>query len=252
MAVCEHLWKSPPVALMLSSAEVHLWRAPLDLTAPCVQRLQCTLSTDELHRAERFYFQRDRRRFTVARGVLRSILSRYLGLEPQQLRFCYSPYGKPALVSTLNTARLYFNVSHSHELALYAVTYDRNIGVDVEHIRTNFACEDIAERFFSPQERAVLRCVPAQVKYEAFFNCWTRKEAYIKARGEGLALPLDQFDVSLAPGEPAALLATRWAPHEAARWALRELMPGPGYAAALAVEGYGWRLLCWQWPRPTP
>lgn len=251
MTVCEHLWEPPPVALALSSAEVHVWRVPLDLQDAPVQRLQGTLSADELQRAERFYFQRDRRRFTVARGVLRGILSQYLGLEPQQLRFCYSTYGKPALVSTTSTMRPRFNVSHSHELALYAVTYNRDIGVDVEHRRTNFACEEIAERFFSPHERAVLRSLPAQVKYEAFFNCWTRKEAYIKARGEGLSLPLDQFDVSLAPGEPAALLATRWAPHEAARWVLRELMPSPGYAAALAVEGHGWRLACWQWPQES-
>jgi len=218
---------------------------------PAIQRLQSTLSTDECQRAERFYFQRDRRRFTVARGVLRSILSQYLGLAPQQLRFCYGPHGKPALVSTSGPARLHFNVSHSHELALYAITYDRHIGVDVEHIRTDFACEAIAERFFSPPERAVLRCLPPQVKYEAFFNCWTRKEAYIKACGEGLSLPLDQFDVSLAPGVPAALLATRWAPHEAARWTLRDIVPGPGYAAALAVEGHGWRLACWQWPQES-
>jgi 4'-phosphopantetheinyl transferase len=249
MTVCGHIWEPPPRALALSNAEVHVWRVSLGLKDTYIQRLQCILSADELQRAERFYFQRDRWRFTVARGVLRGILSLYLGLEPQQLRFCYNSYGKPALVSTASTVKLHFNVSHSHELALYAVTYDREIGIDVEHIRTNFACQEIAERFFSPQERAALRSLPAPVKYEAFFHCWTRKEAYIKARGEGLSLPLDQFAVSLTPGEPAALLTTHWAPHEAARWALRELMPGPGYAAALAVEGHDWRLACWQWPQ---
>jgi 4'-phosphopantetheinyl transferase len=249
MMACEHLWDRPPADLTLLSGEVHVWRASLDITTPHIRQLQDTLSADELERASRFHFAKDRRRFIVARGVLRSLLGRYLGAEPRQLRFSYSTYGKPALVPTSGEARLCFNVSHSHELALYAVTYGREIGVDIEYIRTNIACEEIAERFFSPQERALLRTLPAPLKYDAFFNCWTRKEAYIKARGEGLSLPLDQFDVAFAPGEPAALLATRWAPHEASRWALRELTPGPGYAAALAVGGHGWRLACWQWPQ---
>lgn len=135
----EHLWRLPPVALFLASTDVHVWRAPLDLTDSDIQRLQCPLSSDEVQRARRFYFPRHRRRFTVTRGGLRRILSLYVGMEPKQLRFCYSAYGKPALVSTSSTVRLCFNVSHSHELALYAVTYDRAIGIDIEHPRTNFA-----------------------------------------------------------------------------------------------------------------
>ena len=249
MMAYEHLWDRPPAELTLLSDEVHVWCASLDMTSPHIRRLQATLSADELERASRLHFAKDRRRFVVARGVLRSLLGRYLGVEPRQLRFSYSAYGKPTLVPTSGGARLCFNVSHSHELALYAVTYGREIGVDVEHIRTNIACEEIAERFFSAQERALLRTLPAHLKHDAFFHCWTRKEAYIKARGEGLSLPLDQFDVAFAPGKPAALLATRWAPHEASCWELRELTPGPGYAAALAVGGHGWRLACWQWPQ---
>jgi 4'-phosphopantetheinyl transferase len=133
-------------------------------------------------------------------------------------------------------------------LALYALTRGRALGVDVEYVRDDLAGQEIAERFFSRQEVRALSALPADARTRAFFNCWTRKEAYIKARGEGLSLPLDQFDVSLTPGEPAALLGTRPDPQEAARWLLRELAPARGYVAALAVEGRGWRLRQWRWP----
>ena len=242
------LWLPPPADLTVSSNEVHVWRASLDLPVSCVQSLQHTLAADELSRAERFYFQKDRQHFIVTRGLLRAILSRYLDIEPGQLRFCYSPYGKPALATTPGQETPSFNVSHSHGLALYAVTRGREIGIDLERVRADLDCEQIAARFFSPRENAVLRALPAKLKPEAFFNCWTRKEAYIKARGGGLSFPLDQFDVSLAPGEPTTLLNTRGDPQEATRWSLRTLTPGPGYVAALAVEGHGWRLACWQWP----
>lgn len=246
MTALEPLWLPPPADLALSKDDVHVWRASLDLPASGVQSLQHTLAADELSRAERFHFQKDCKRFIVARGLLRAILSRYLDMEPGQLRFCYSPYGKPALATTPGQD-ISFNVSHSHGLAFYAVTRGREIGVDLERIREDLDCEQIAARFFSPHENAVLRALPAKLKPEAFFNCWTRKEAYIKAKGGGLSSSLDQFDVSLAPGEPATLLKTRGDPEEATHWSLRALRPGPGYVAALAVEGHGWRLACWQW-----
>jgi 4'-phosphopantetheinyl transferase len=122
------------------------------------------------------------------------------------------------------------------------------VGIDLEYIRSDLAVEQIAERFFSRREIATLRALPIDLRTYAFFLCWTRKEAYIKARGEGLSLPLDQFDVSLIPGEPAALLNTQRDLYEVSRWSLQELTPAPGYAAALAVEGHGWHLACWQWP----
>jgi 4'-phosphopantetheinyl transferase len=247
MTSFEHLWRPPPAELTLSSAEVHVWQASLDPAASCVEHLQRTLSADELHRAARFHFPRDRRRFIVARGILRDILSRYLGVPPSELGFRYSAYGKPALADMADEERLRFNLSHSHEMALFAVTCGRDIGVDIEYLHRAIACEEIAERFFSAHERASLRAVSVEGKHQAFFNCWTRKEAYIKAHGEGLSLPLDQFDVSLAPGEPAALLATHSDPREVLRWSLQALTPGPGYVAALAVEGQGWHLTCWQW-----
>ena len=232
---------------MLDNNEVHVWRASLDLTASHVQILQQTLAPDERARAERFYFQKDRAHFIVARGLLRVILGRYLDRPPDQLRFCYNSNGKPALAKEFNRDTLCFNLSHSHGLALFAVTRGRELGVDLERVRPHLADEQIAERFFSPREVAMLRALPTNMRTEAFFNCWTRKEAYIKARGEGLSFPLDQVDVSLAPGEPVALLSAKADPHEASRWSLQELAPGPSYAAALAVEGHDWRLRCWQW-----
>jgi 4'-phosphopantetheinyl transferase len=243
----QHLWRCPPADLTLSSAEVHVWRAALDPVMECVERLQRSLSVDERQRAARFYFPRDRRRFIVARGILRDILGRYLRVPPPDVQFCYSAYGKPALANGPDEDVLRFNLSHSHETALFAITRGREIGVDIEYLRREIACEEIAERFFSAQERADLRALPAALKQQAFFNCWTRKEAYIKAHGEGLSLPLDQFDVSLAPGEPAALLATRSDPDEALRWSLQALATGPCYIAAVAVEGYDWQGRYWQW-----
>ena len=241
-------WSRPPKDLVLGSAEVHVWRASLDLKALHIQSLQQTLVADERAKAGQFYFQKDREHFIVARGLLRVILGRYLHTEPSQLQFCYSHHGKPALSRKLAGDALRFNLSHSHGLALYAVTRGREIGVDLERIRPDLADEHIAEQFFSSLEIAALRALHTNIQKEAFFNCWTRKEAYIKAKGEGLSLPLDQFEVSLVPGEPAALLSTNGNPQEAFRWSLQELVPGSGFVAALAVEGHDWRVKCWQWP----
>jgi len=227
---------------------VHVWCAALDVPESQVRSLWDTLTADERQRAERYIFEKDRTHFVVARGLLRVLLGRYLRQDPPHLRFTYGPHGKPALATDTGRATLCFNVSHSHGLALYAVTRSREVGVDVERIRPEVAQEKIAERFFSPREVTVLRALPTPLQATAFFACWTRKEAYIKAKGEGLALPLDQFDVSLAPGEPAALLRTAWDPQEAACWTLQDLAPASGYRAAVAVAGHAWRLTCWDGP----
>ena len=241
-------WYPAPKRPALQGSEVHVWRASLERNRPCVQSLKRILSEDEQARAERVHSEQDRERFIVARGVLRVILSRYLDTEPSQLRFRYSPHGKPDLDNTSAEKTLSFNMSHSSGLALYAVTRDRKVGIDLERIRTNFVYQRIAERFFSPQEKAMLDALEAEPeRRKAFFDCWTRKEAYIKAKGKGLSLPLDQFDVSLTPGEPASLLEVRGDSLEASRWWMHELFPGPGYAAALAIEGHGCRLACWEW-----
>ena len=243
-------WSVPPQTLKLGGDEVHVWRAALDQIPSKIESFRDTLAPAERARAERFHFPRDRDRFIVARGTLRAILGHYLNRTPGCLSFCYSSHGKPALVPEAGENTIRFNLSHSHGVALYAIARGREVGVDLECMRPDFEVDKIAERFFSRREIATLRALPAALRRYAFFLCWTRKEAYIKARGEGLSQPLDQFDVSLIPGEPAALLCTRPDSDEAFRWSLRELTPGaPEYAAALAVEGGGWSLASWQWPQ---
>ncbi len=243
----EGAWEAAPLQVRAVREEVHVWRASCRLPADEVWALRGLLSEDEAARADRFRFARDRDDFTVARGVLRVILGRYTGREPAGLRFIYSPYGKPSLDEGAGGGALRFNLSHSGGVALYAVTYGREVGVDVEQVREEMDCVGVADRFFSANEVEVLHSLAPEAQTRAFFDCWARKEAYIKAHGEGLSLPLDSFDVSLAPGEPAALLRTREDAAEATRWTLRELSAGRGYAAALAVEGGGWRLRCWRW-----
>jgi len=242
------LWSSPPESLTLGSDEVHVWRVDLCREVAHLQSFQQVLAGDERARADRFYFEKDRQHFIVARGLLRILLGRYLNKQPHRLQFCYGPHGKPALVRELGGDDLRFNLSHSNGLVLYAITRGRELGIDLEYLRSWVSDEQIAERFFSPREVAALRALPDHARQRAFFNCWTRKEAYIKAKGEGLTLRLDQFEVSLVPGEPAALLRTYGDPQEASRWSLRELAPGPGYVAAVAVEGHSWQLKRWQWP----
>ncbi len=239
-------WRPPPDGLTLAARDVHVWRASLSVPETRLANFQAVLNDDERARAARFRNPLHGADFTVGRGVLRMLLGRYLNRQPQDIRFSYSDYGKPFIADA--TATLRFNLSHSQDLALYAFTLQREIGVDIEYVRPVPSRDQIAEQFFSPNETQVLSALPAAQQDIGFFNCWTRKEAYIKAHGEGLSLPLDQFDVSLAPGEPAALLETRVASDHAERWALRALQPGDNYRAALAVEGHDWVLSTWQWP----
>jgi 4'-phosphopantetheinyl transferase len=226
--------------------DVHVWRIDLKQTESNTRSLARLLNEDETSRAGRFYFPKHRDRFIVARGVLRLILGRYLEADPAQLRFSYSPYGKPSLRGKYSASELQFNLAHSHEAAVYAFTLRRQIGIDIEYMRADTSGDEIAERFFAATEVAALLALPPEQRTAAFFNCWTRKEAYIKARGEGLSFPLGDFAVSLAPGEPAALLSVVGAPQETSRWSLRELTPGVGYVAAIAVEGHQWRLKHWE------
>jgi 4'-phosphopantetheinyl transferase len=241
MTVPLELWPPPPDPLTLDDSEVHVWRIKLDVLTGEVERLRRLLAPDEQARADRLVFEGDRRRTIAARGTLRTILGRYLGTPPDSLRFCYNSHGKPALAGEPGSLR--FNVSHSGDLALIAVARARAVGVDIERLRPNMADEQLARRFFSPPEVASLLALAERDRQRGFFTCWTRKEAYIKARGEGLSIPLDQFQVSLAPGEPAALLSVQGG--GVARWSLHELRPGPGYIAALAVEGHHLRIKGW-------
>jgi 4'-phosphopantetheinyl transferase len=240
-------WDSQSVR-MPAAGEVFVWCAGLDRPDAQIESLRRILSDDERGRADRFHFDKDRRHFTAARGILRTILGGCLDVAPRLVRFSYSEYGKPSLAAGQPCAALRFNVSHSGGLALFAVAAGRELGIDIELIRPDVEHEQIAERFFSPREVMVLKALPERLRAEAFFNCWTRKEAYIKARGEGLSFPLDMFDVAFRPGEPASLIQTLGDPREAERWRLDELRPGAGYVAAIAAEGKDWSLDCWRWP----
>ena len=237
--------KAPTRQPRLASGDVDVWSVQLECSPAYVAVLQHTLSDEECNRADRFHFERDQRRFICARGTLRRLLAEYLDAEAHDLTFSYGPNGKPALSGRFERA-LTFNVSHSKELALVAIGRDVEMGVDVEAVRSIDDADDIASRFFSPRETAQLRALPVLVRTQAFFACWTRKEAYLKALGSGLAKPLDGFDVAFAPGEAAALFVPG-DERETARWSIRELAPAPGYTGALVTEGGCGALRCWQW-----
>ncbi len=224
----------PPLEA-LRTGEAHVWYVDLAVETETQRRLTAGLSEDERTRAARFVFARDCRRFVVARSALRALLAEYLDVPAAALRFAYGPHGKPALDG--NQAALGFNLSHSGEVAVVAMGWERALGIDVEQWRPLPDLAALAARSFAPRERAVLDALPASEQPAAFFRCWTRKEAFIKATGEGLAHPLDAFTVSLGPGEPARFLDIDGDPAALARWTLHELRPPARYSGALVVEG---------------
>ena len=231
--------------LALPENEVQVWQVDLEAIRGDEPRWQKLLSSDEATRAARYHFLADRQRFVAARALLRTILGGYLATDPQRLTFAYSEKEKPSLGRAHADSGITFNVSHSGGSALLAFSQRREIGVDVEQVRRDFDVEAIARRFFSVHEQGQLAALPNEEKFESFFRCWTRKEAFIKATGEGLSLPLHQFDVSVAPGNSDALLSTRSDHSEAALWSLREIPVAPGYVAALCARGRDWRLKDW-------
>lgn len=226
-------------SLKLPADEVHVWLANLD-SYPASD-LKSFISSDEVKRAERFHFAKDRNHFIVARGLLRQLLAAYLKTAAVDLAFSYGAKQKPSLAG-IEKGVLNFNLAHSHGRAAYAFSRNRELGIDLELIRENFGGAEIAQRFFSRSEIETLDTVPPELAAHAFFNCWTRKEAYIKAIGEGLSLPLDTFDVSLAPGEPAALLRNHKEPREVERWSMISIAAPEKFVAALVVEGKDWKL----------
>jgi 4'-phosphopantetheinyl transferase len=240
-------WIPSPTKLELAEGEVHLWRAYLDCEEILLHRFEATLSPDERKRSNRYFFQRDRDHFVASRGVLRHLLGRYVRRAPKEIEFEYTSRGKPSLRPKDLEQPIRFNVSHSHGLAVFALAIGRDLGVDVELVRSDFACDEIAERYFAPEEVEELRMLPASLRAEALFLCWTRKEAYMKARGEGLQIPLDSFHVSLSPGQPVQLHSA-----DSLRWRLYSLRPDPGYVGALVVEGEGWLPKFWEWKPGDP
>ena len=238
-------WASPARWPSLSADEVHVWVAALDEDDGENASPLAVLTDDERVRAERLVHEATRRRFVAGRGFLRLLLGRYLSVPPTRVIFTQGPRGKPGLAESPGSAGLRFNLAHSDEIALCALALGREIGADVEHLRADIAEDDLAQRFFARAEAAQLAALPAGARRLAFFRAWTRKEAYIKARGDGLTRPLDSFEVSLGPD--ASLVLDRNEPEAPDRWWLTEVSPEPGYVGALAVEGHGCDLRFWRW-----
>jgi 4'-phosphopantetheinyl transferase len=236
-------WEDAPEPLSFEPDEIHLWRAELLLPAREVEALRTLLDPGELERASRFRFPRDRNAFIAGRGILRELLSRYVGRPPGALAFTYGPEGKPQL--PVDAAC--FNVAHSGGRALYVVARGREVGVDLEEIRSDSDWEQIASRFFTGSEVAALAALETAERELEFFRIWTRKEAYIKGRGRGLSIPLNRFSVL---GSSSGRDGSRGEEEtEFRRWELRDVDAGAGFAAAVAVRGEGWTLRRWRWRR---
>ncbi len=236
----------------LPGDEVHIYRAELDQPDSLIEELRSILSPDEQERADRFRFEQDKKRFIACRGILRTILSGYLGINPGCVEFEYGAHGKPMVKAQPDTEKLRFSLSHSHNLAVHAVASDREIGVDVEYIRRVSGADRIVDRYFTAPESAIYRSLAPDEKQEAFFNVWTCKEAYLKAIGVGLGRPLSSVEVSIAPGEVPRLLMIEEGQAIASGWSLRLFKPERGYVAALAVEGSCCQLRFWEYASELP
>jgi 4'-phosphopantetheinyl transferase len=238
-------WTVAPALNAPAPGEVHVWCSSLERPPEEVSRLLALLSNDERERAARFRVAGARDEYVVARGLLRTLLGRCLSCDPRQITFRHGPQGKPKLPEPVP---LDFNVSHSGGYALFAVSTCGEVGVDIERVRPFANALDLADRFFCPSEAAALRAHPEESRRDAFLHVWTRKEAFIKACGTGLAHGLERFEVSVPPDEPARVLRIDGTEGPARGWSLRALAPVPGYVGALAREGNDYRLRCWYWP----
>jgi 4'-phosphopantetheinyl transferase len=226
--------------------QVDIWRIQIS-GQDGVEHCRQLLSPDEARRADAFYFEKHRRRFIAARAAMRRILGLCTGIAPDTLAFSYGEKGKPELAEEMRGSVILFNLSHSEDMAVLAVTRGLTVGIDIEWIKPEFATEEIAGHFFAAGEVRRLQALPVAERSDAFFACWTRKEAYIKALGDGLSVPLDSFEVAFGPGVPAALLQVVVDPDEAGRWSMYDIEVAQGYRAALVVKGKGRRLRHRQW-----
>lgn len=244
MSTDELQWRRAVPGKFTQSNEVHVWRVFLDVSTVEVDSLLRFLSVDEVTRAERFHFERDQKRFIVARGILRTLLGSYLKKPPGKICFEYNSHGKPMLVHTPGDDSICFNLSHSGACALYAITLRKNIGIDIESIRENVSVEQVAQQFFSKNEISSLEKIDISKRPGLFFQYWTRKEAFLKARGEGISFPMERCDVSLINGSVLAPVTVQDNDSEISSLYVQDLLPGNGYAAAIAIEGGDWNISC--------
>lgn len=228
-------WNDPQGMVKLNDDEVHVWRAAVDLDEKDILNNLRLLSPDEREQADRFHFLKDRTRFIARRGTLRSLLSRYIHCPPEQIHFEYSAFGKPEVGKSLNPEHIFFNLSHSNGIALFAISRQAMMGIDIEYMRVDVDLSAIAATAFSTCELEQMQALPDEFRMEAFYNCWTRKEAFIKATGKGLSFPLKSFDVSLSNTMPK-ILQIEGCPEASFSWQLEDLTVEPGYKAALAVR----------------
>ena len=240
-------WRPRPKKLILKDNEVHVWCSPLFPNSKILNTLGLTLSADELERANRFHFQKDRCRFIAGRGILRSIIADYLQTRPKDIGFTYNTRGKPSITKMSGGSGISFNLSHSHGLAVYAFTRRREIGIDIERLRSNLSFERIAKRFFTTEEFEKLNSLAHEEFIEGFFKLWTFKEAYIKAKGIGLSIPLNRFVVTFDRGQTVRIKKIGINPDEECGWSFHSLTPARGYVGALAVGGKNVRLKYWKW-----
>jgi 4'-phosphopantetheinyl transferase len=250
MNIDELQWPQAVPGKLINSNEIHVWRVFLDVTADEFEKLREFLSGDELARSERFHFEKDRKRFIAARGILRRILGSYLNKRPGKICFEYGPHGKPVLAHDAGDDDICFNLSHSGSLALYAVTLRKKIGIDIENIRDYISVGQVAGQFFSQKEISSLEKIDINKRSELFFQYWTRKEAFLKARGEGISFPMDQCDVSLISGSGLSPVTVRDNNRGVSSLYVQDLFPGNGHAAAIAVEGGDCNISCWHFSNP--
>jgi len=243
MSTDQNEWRKPPLKLALQKEEVHIWKASLTRSLPEIDLFRKQLSQDEIERAERYCFEKDRHHFIVSRGILRTLLSCYLECLPTEIHFSYNSFGKPSLVGD---HLLEFNVSHSQELVVYAFSYGRSLGIDIEYCRPTRNIELISHSF-SDVEQKQLSELPREQQLKGFYQCWTRKEAFIKAAGKGFALRLKSFDVSLDPTSSPKILRIDSPEEQVQDWSLQDIPVPEEYAGALVVKNWHWTPLYYQY-----
>lgn len=252
MMLTDPPWTFPPDELMLNTSSVHVWFAPLDVEDTRLQFYWATLSQDERRRAEKFSFDLHRTHFIVGRGILRHILGRYLFVAPDSIRFEYNAFGKPSLELSPGRAPLYFNMAHSNDCALFAFTLDGAVGVDIEYIRDDIQIEQTGALVFSTGELAALGSIPPERQHHTFFKFWTRKEAYIKGVGQGLTMPLRQFDVRHTPEQPVRYEGEAMRSFQPNDWFVRDIDLTEAYCAAVAMQGRAWEVSFFRLPDVYP
>jgi len=226
----------------VGAEDIEIWFGSTDMEQDVVSEMERYLSADEQVRARKFVFEGDRKRYVICRALLRRILGAFLQRDPARISMKYNRYGKPEL----SGKPVEFSLSHSDDRAAVAVTSQRRIGIDIERIEPLRPVLELAERFFSPSEAEQISALHGEAQRNAFYNCWTRKEAFTKALGQGLAIPLSSFEVTLLSDVPARLVKAEGA--DVRDWTLKELKVGEGYAGAIAVEGRGeWHLNTGTW-----